>query len=229
MTRLSFHPAYATRPSNVDIPDTEIKAITTEAARFTETIARHNEQSAQLAATRAALREATAKNKEAVRIAARGGKPIESKKLVKRARDLEDTAAELELELEAADAIANSQHAALVGVLLHNAPALKAEALAGLDADMLRLATEHAKVRQLRTGVAERLGVLGLLERLQRGDSPVMNTPRAHAGTIIALDTAINELAAAVTGVSLAIEAGKRPAEAPDDTPDDDTPDDDSE
>lgn len=189
---------------------TEVAAVAALAPRFAETTARGESADARARRAHQERQRFDGDSKREIRRAARAGDPSPAKKLVKRLRALDEEVAEADFERDGAiEGAAVLKAEALVTVVKH-APALRAEAVGDLDADILRIATVHGKLREVAAGFLEHGGTLVLLERLRVGKSAAMNPMQgAGAQASIALSGAINALADAVRHATEFMEQAK--------------------
>jgi hypothetical protein len=189
---------------------TEVAAVAALGPRFAECASLGEKAEKRAAHAHKERQRFDDETKREIRRAARAGEPSPAKKLVKRLRALDDAVAEADYErdgaMEAAAALKNEALATLV----KHAPALRAEAVAHLDADALRLATVHAKLREVAAGYTEHGGSLVLIERLRVGKSPAMSPLQgAGAQAQIALTAALDALTVAVAEVTRFMEQAK--------------------
>lgn len=182
------------RSEKFEIPnDTEVKAVANLRPQLERGEAAAKAAERRLGNARAARLAFDADAKSEVRAAARAGESSPSKKLVKRLRAIEEEVVEAELEYEGAIAVMTDLRTQTLATLVKHAPALRAEAVADVDADMLKLATLHGKLREIQAGYDEHSGTLGLLERLRTGKSPIMThsqgaATKANNALVVAAD-----------------------------------------
>lgn len=199
------------RGETIAIPDhTEVAAVAALHVRLAESAELTSKANKRAEQAHKARRRFDDDSKAEVRRAALDGKSSPSKSLVKRLRALDEEVVEANLEREGAQAVAAAVKRDAIATLVKHAPALRAEAVAHLDADTLRLATVHAKLREVVAGYIEHGGSLVLLERLRVGKTPAMGPLQgAGAQASIALTTALDALAVAVAEVTRFMEQAK--------------------
>lgn len=152
---------------SVCIPETtKVKAVATAAAALLDAHARYSAMRREFEAVQGDPERLAAEAKVAAAQAGVSGKPVEPKKLRKKIRDAEENVAELELELEAIEAVLAAARATYAEVCHHHAPALAAEARAEADAGVLSLATASDIARRAEVSLTGALGALGGLAKV---------------------------------------------------------------
>lgn len=199
------------RSERIAIPDgTEVAAVAALGARLAEGAATLKKAEARARRAHEDRRRFDDESKREVHTAALAGAASPSKKLVKKLRAVEDEVVEADLEHEGAIGVAAALKREVLAALVHNAPALRAEAVAHLDADVRQLATAHASLLKVAALYAEHAGVLALLERLRVGKAPVMGLlPGDGAQANFAISTALAQLKAAVYHATMFMEQRK--------------------
>lgn len=124
----------------------------------------------------AAAKNAKNVSKEEARAAGARGDKYDAKAAKARRKKLEEVAEDIDLEWEAAAARLDRVMGEYREIVEHYAPALRAEALANVDAAILTLATASRMAQQAESVLAHNLGILGGIGEVAAGGSL---TPRA--------------------------------------------------
>lgn len=188
---------------------TDVKALAEPVEKFAARAAQHAAAGARLrAASGAVERVKAAIDAEAAEAAEDGGE-VDTRKLVKRLRAAEDELDAARIEMNGRDAALRKAHAKIVDAVRHNAPALRAEAVANLDSDMLKIATAHARLQELLVDVQEHAGMLGLVDSIFGDALPVLRPSVAGARAAAYVAEAVDRQTLAIGEISAVLDTAR--------------------
>lgn len=193
---------------------TEVKGIVKPVTKLGKRLARHQEAAADLSKAMAAFTRTTQAIEDEAADAAKGDRPVEAKKLVKRQRAAEDAVEEARIDQTAAATAMRSAYSEVIEAVGHHRPALRAEAIANLDADMLALATVLSRLREIFENVDEHVGVLGMVDTFDTDTRPILRPTFAGGKVPFHVSVAIQELVGSIGAVSEVLDNARSTATA---------------
>ncbi|MGB4777480.1 hypothetical protein [Microbacterium sp.] len=192
-----------------------VKAVRDQAETFGKRAEQYRESSNLFRHADTAVERAEAEIAAEAAASAEDGGAVPAKKLVKKLRAAQDERDEARIVLDGRDAALRKAHAKLRDVIRHHTPALRAAAIDDLDADILKLATAHARLRELATLVEEHLGTLGMVERLPKDGHPVMMVEAGAPNLAVAyVGEALDRLTMAIGNATDALDAARGAAKS---------------
>ena len=165
INEIRWSDGYSTNRLGVVDPDsTDVAPVAEEAREVHKAHAELSAAERERYAARATADRAENASRDAARQAGRSDKKVDAKALRRDVADTREEAAEADLVWDAAVAKMGARRASYLEAVAHQAPALRAEGIAALDAAMLSLASVSSQAQRVEAAMTAALGLLGALE-----------------------------------------------------------------